>query len=248
MLVDTYHENLSDKRKIRQSKPSKLLLTLTESEKITTPPQSTEFYTIKDVMPNHKEDDEDDIPRENVERFIAQLANLGTDSVVTIPDVLWSSLDLDDDDIFNSTEWKIASQRMQTKSLFLEPIIVFPSISARRHHQFTTKMMDGKLPTRDRCENFVLYRTSSSAAPSSATDWRSLRKDVFAYADITAASHCRRLKVPPNHTSSVMRNFLGHSCCRSSSRNHTRIQSCLIVRLRPNTPILHQRKYSTTSC
>ena len=191
MLVDTYHEHLSDKRKIRQSKPSKLLLTLTESEKITTPPQSTEFYTIKDVMPNHKEDDEDDIPRENVERFIAQLANLGTDSVVIIPDVLWSSLDLDDDDIFNSTEWKIMSQRMQTKSLFLEPIIVFPSISARRHHEFTTKMMDGKLPERDRCENFVLYRTSSSAAPSSATDWRSLREDVFAFADITAASHCR---------------------------------------------------------
>ena len=195
LMLDSSHEKLTDARKIRVSKPSKVLLALQPVTDDTTdvPPPETPFYNITDVMLDYKDGEDDDIPRIKVEQFIANLVNLGTDTVVVITDTVWSLLDLDGDGIFNSTEWKMATQRMETKSLVLEPSVVFPTIPARRHHDFTAVMMDGPSPERSRCENMVLYRTGASAPPSSADGWRSLYANVFRAgdSDYKNMTHCR---------------------------------------------------------
>ena len=116
-------------------------------------------------------DQSGNVSRAEFVALVEKAASFPATGSVIVSDELWESFDLNDDGFLDAKEFHDVSHLMSLRSLYVEPILVFPAIQVKHDYDFvTTQHVEDALPGDHNedsraqvfsraCENFVRVKT-----------------------------------------------------------------------------------------
>jgi len=150
------------------------------------------------------------IDKSELTAIIEKGASFPSNGYAIISEELWnSSLDMDGDGLLNAQEFLSVAHRLAQRTLFVEPVLVFPprkitydfdlftvqSVSAAiadESHQDARSQVFGKA-----CENFIVRRSTSAHVPYSSEGWNEWYDELSAEGGgdvVSKIDHCRPLE------------------------------------------------------
>ena len=152
-------------------------------------------------------DQSGNVSRAEFVALVEKAASFPATGSVIVSDELWESFDLNDDGFLDAKEFHDVSHLMSLRSLYVEPILVFPAIQVKHDYDFvTTQHVEDAVPgdhSEDSraqvfsraCENFVLVRQRDGVIPYNSTGWNLWYKNITAGGvDPLALPSCHSLR------------------------------------------------------
>ena len=141
--------------------------------------------------------------------IIEKAASFPSNGHAIVSDELWNSFDSDHDGKLNGVEFTTVAHRMALRSLYVEPVLVFPARKVEYDYDFKTVQSvvepvadDSHQDVRHQvfskaCENFILPRVASVAVPYSSMGWNELYRNfttVMGLDPLSKVAKCRSLE------------------------------------------------------
>jgi hypothetical protein len=108
------------------------------------------------------------VTRQEFQTFIEGILNFPLKGRLIIPDEIWNELDYDGDGSLALEEFELASRRMSTGVLRVEPILIYPVKDIKYMYDFKSSSSS------EVCTKILLLHRNSSTLPTNSTSWQNL--------------------------------------------------------------------------